>query len=288
MNKMQEIAGFHEIINKYQTFILDLWGVIHDGSNLYPHSKDMLLKLSQENKKIIFLSNAPRRANNAREVLKKFGIEESILKHIHTSGEYFYQLFQTNELDGCFRNQSKKYFFIGPEKDLGIIDDLGYVMTNDLAEAAFILNTGFSFMDNEEEIIKAILESAKIINLPMMCLNPDLEVVKQDGSIYPCAGLIAKDYQKIGGEVIIQGKPFKDIYLDIIRNHNINDKSSVLCVGDNLKTDILGAKRAGFDSCLIKNGIYANDLKEKSLDVIIENNKIEDAVPNYAAEFFKF
>ena len=63
------ISSIALLASRYDAFILDLWGVIHDGQQLYPGVKECLEALRAEHKKIIFLSNAPRRAKVVAEVL---------------------------------------------------------------------------------------------------------------------------------------------------------------------------------------------------------------------------
>ena len=52
--------SFTDILSSYDALIVDLWGVIHDGSTLYPGVADTLRLLHQMNKPVLFLSNAPR------------------------------------------------------------------------------------------------------------------------------------------------------------------------------------------------------------------------------------
>ena len=65
-----------ELAHNYDYFILDVWGVIHDGIESYPNVVDNLRYLRSLGKKICFLSNAPRRATKVAKVLSGFGIQK--------------------------------------------------------------------------------------------------------------------------------------------------------------------------------------------------------------------
>ena len=56
------VAGLAEVASPYDAFILDLWGVVHDGVNVFPGVIDALARLRRAGKRLVFLSNAPRRA----------------------------------------------------------------------------------------------------------------------------------------------------------------------------------------------------------------------------------
>ena len=69
----------------------------------------------------------------------------------------------------------------------------------------------------------------------MICTNPDL-IVDRGNKREFCAGSVAMIFEKMGGKVIYFGKPFPEVYNQSI--NNINKK--ILCIGDNLNTDIKG------------------------------------------------
>jgi HAD superfamily hydrolase (TIGR01459 family) len=95
-------------------------------------------------------------------------------------------------------------------------------------------------------------------DLPMVCANPDL-VVMRGSTLHLCAGALAKWYEEAGGRVRWHGKPFRSVYDSCLRLLDIADRSRVLAVGDSLRTDIAGAAGAGIDSLLIAGGIHAEE-----------------------------
>ena len=95
----------------------------------------------------------------------------------------------------------------------------------------------------------------------MICTNPDLIVHRGSQREY-CAGTLALAFEKLGGEVIYFGKPYPEIYKFCTKNNE-----NILAVGDNLKTDILGANNMNFDSLFITNGIH----RDEFLNLPVEN-----------------
>ncbi len=264
---MQFFSGINEIIDSYEYFILDIWGVIHDGSAPYPGVVEALSLLRAKNKKVCFLSNAPRRARKVSVILEKFNITPDLYDFIITSGETTYLTLEKNQKNG-FKDFGKNYFYIGPKKDIDLLDGLDYKMVDLASEANFALTTGF---DNDDSTISEklphILE-AKKFDLPLICVNPDLIVVKQDGRELICAGALAHEYEKIAGKVVYFGKPFDfvykmvcEIFNDVQNDSSISDfRRKIVAIGDGLETDIKGASDFGIDSVLVTGGILANNL----------------------------
>ncbi|RYE12387.1 MAG: TIGR01459 family HAD-type hydrolase [Rickettsiales bacterium] len=252
------IEEIKEIINKYDYFIIDLWGVIHDGSKPYKSALSAISEL--KDKKIIFLSNSPKRSVSSQETLTSIGIDRSAYERIITSGEYLY-----HNIDKLANGP--KYFHIGPEKNKNLFSGLNYHEVDDLSESDFLLITGL--YDDVSGITKeyAILESAVKKNIIAICPNPDIVVVDRHGTKYLCAGAIAKEYEKIGGSVIYTGKPYIEIY-NMISDYIHCKKDKIIAIGDSLTTDMKGANNFGIDSILVTGGILQSEIKEHGIENI--------------------
>ena len=55
MKIVRTIKSLADIINQYDVFILDQWGVMHDGTKGYIHAIKCVEKLYQEKKEIIII-----------------------------------------------------------------------------------------------------------------------------------------------------------------------------------------------------------------------------------------
>lgn len=245
---MRQLSSISSIITDYDAFLIDLWGVMHDGTVLYPGAQSALEALHQAGKTVIFLSNAPRKAEKAQDGLDRLGVPRSHYQQIITSGQTAYDLLCQQQPYGT------RYYYLGPGKDEDVLDGLSaYQQTSDPAEAEFVLNTGFEYDFQPEAEILPTLEKLLAHRLPLICLNPDIEVVKQDGTQMLCAGWVAAAYAQAEGEVHYFGKPHDHVY-EACRQ-KLRDDARVLCIGDNLLTDIRGANAQGYDSLLITGGV---------------------------------
>ena len=103
----------------------------------------------------------------------------------------------------------------------------------------------------------------------MVCTNPDLVVDRGKIREY-CAGSIAKIFEDLGGKVDYFGKPYPNVY-------NLSTKiknRKVLCIGDNLNTDIRGANIQNFSSLLISDGIHREELINKNQNDLFKEYKV--------------
>ncbi len=280
----------NDIIDSYDYYFLDVWGVIHDGITAYPGVLEAMKLLRAKNKKVCFLSNAPRRASKVAEVLKGYGITTDFYDFILTSGEATYLDLEKNQKEN-FKNFGKKYFYIGPKKDMGLLDGLNYEKVESAAIADFAVTTGFDHDESKlEEKLPQALE-AKKHNLPMICVNPDLIVIRQNGNIMICAGTLAQEYERLEGQVIYYGKPFSLVYkiaCEIffnIENREI-PKDKIIAIGDGLETDIKGANAFGIDNILVTGGILSKSLGIR-YDEVADKSKLE-AICNEYQIFPKF
>ena len=56
--KIKILQNFSQIIENYSSFLIDLWGVIHNGVNIFPEVNNVLKKIKEINKEVIFITNA--------------------------------------------------------------------------------------------------------------------------------------------------------------------------------------------------------------------------------------
>ena len=107
----------------------------------------------------------------------------------------------------------------------------------------------------------------------MVCTNPDLIVDRGEKREF-CAGSVAMVFEKMGGKVIYFGKPYPEVY-----NQAFNKTGKkILCIGDNLNTDIKGANLLNFDSLIISNGIHRSEIENEGIDKV---SKSYESIPNY-------
>ena len=251
------VHGLSALADRYDAFLLDLWGVLHDGISAYPGAVECLQRLRAAGKGIAILSNAPRRASEVARRSAELGILSALYDIIHSSGEETW-LHLKERPDAFHRGLGRACYHLGPERDRGVLDGLDLAETTDIGKASFLLNTGAHLAQSEVADYEPVLEPAARRGLPMVCANPDLEVIR-GGVREICAGMLALRYEELGGTVRYHGKPHESVYRRVLSQLG-SSPDRVLAVGDSLRTDIAGARAAGLPSLLVTGGIHAEEL----------------------------
>ena len=196
--KTKLIKGLSEIQSEYDAFFIDLWGVIHNGVQLYPGAINVLENLNKLNKRYVLISNAPRPSKSVEQYLIKLKMDKAFLKNIFTSGEAALQILRKNIY-------GEKFYHLGPKRDKDLVKEFEKNKTN-LNQCDFILCTGlFDDEENSLNYYENLLK--KYTKLKMVCTNPDLTVYRGPNTEY-CAGSVAAIFEKLGGQVVYFGKPY--------------------------------------------------------------------------------
>jgi HAD superfamily hydrolase (TIGR01459 family) len=252
------LTGLRALGDRYDGFILDLWGVIHDGITVYPGAKESLAELKRRGKRTVMLSNAPRRASSLIELMSEIGIDRDYYGDIVTSGEAVFLEMQTRR-DPWFAALGRRCLHVGTERDKDLFEGLDLDLVETVEQAQFLLVTGPDDFDDRVEDFALLLDAAAARALPMVCANPDL-VVMREGRPLVCAGALAAYYERVGGPVRYRGKPDPAIYDVCLERLGIADRRRVLAVGDAFHTDVAGAHAAGLDSLFCSGGIHAAEI----------------------------
>jgi len=154
-------------------------------------------------------------------------------------------------------------WIIGPDRDGPLYEGLGLNRVEGADGAAFVSVTGPRFDETEtpEDYREALIPAAAR-DLELICANPDRIVQRGDRIIY-CGGAIADLYESLGGRVVMAGKPYGPIYaLALAEAESLLgravDRSRVLCIGDGVVTDVLGANAQALDCLFIAQGIHGD------------------------------
>ena len=93
---MKLIKGLRQVQSKYDAFFIDLWGVIHNGVQIYPEAIEVLENLNKLNKRFVLISNAPRPSKSVEKYLLSLKMDKVFLKNLVTSGEAALQTLKNN------------------------------------------------------------------------------------------------------------------------------------------------------------------------------------------------
>lgn len=272
MTKNLDQDGLCSIAQNYSLFYIDLWGVVHNGISLYKEAINVLNELEKNNKEYVLLTNAPRPKETVKVFLEKMGLNEIMRDHVFSSGEAALNYLKNNL-------SSKKFFHIGPPRDFDLFRVFKKNESKNIDDCDYFLCTGlFDEQDEDLNYYKQLFE--KKIDKKMICTNPDL-IVDRGNKRELCAGSVAIIFEKMGGEVIYFGKPYAEVYNQSIDNKN----KKILCIGDNLNTDIKGANLLNYESLLISNGIHKKEIEENGLDKV---TKSYEAICNFTQSELKW
>lgn len=278
------VSRMSEVAQYYDAFILDQWGVLHDGSDAMDGAVECLAALAAAGKQLIILSNdGARKASGMTGVsrLSKMGFDTTSLVGSVLAGEEAIQWmlreyggrrtkctwvawsshgFESKYIDGLDLE-----FVPFEETELIIAQGTARLVTSvtDL-HAEPVRNLQYSKSGDIDEVASG-LRAAAARDALLVCCNPDLMTVKRISSgaevVEYCPGGMARFYESCGGRVMWFGKPYREHFEASIRQLGIEDKSRVAMVGDALETDILGANNAGIDSVLVASGIHGGALR---------------------------
>ncbi|MBI1206786.1 MAG: TIGR01459 family HAD-type hydrolase [Azospirillum sp.] len=252
-------AGVAPLIQRYDGFLLDLWGVLHDGERAYPGVLDCLDRLLAAGKRIGLLSNAPRRIASVAQKLSGLGIGPDRYQFLMTSGEAAREA-MIRPPDPWHAALGSRCFHIGPERDHCLFEDVaGKSRVGDPESADFVMNSGPVGYEETLEDYESILQRCADRRLPMICANPDLTVMVGPLTVI-CAGMLARRYQELGGEVRHHGKPYPSVYARCLERFGLPEPRRILAVGDSLRTDIAGANAAGLDCALVTGGLLLDEV----------------------------
>lgn len=281
MNKL-DFKNISDIVNDYDVFLFDLWGVVIEGQYIYPNVVDNINKIIAS-RKVFFVSNAPRNTFFLLQTVKSWGLNATS-EMIISSGEIAVEMIlESNERFGI---EKPIIYHLGYEEN-DIINGIQCPITNNINDTNILLLTIYRDegenldLDEFDELLKFSVKH-KMINI---CANPDIGI-NQRGIYRYCAGYYAQKLKQFGGEVIYTGKPYAEIYNKVLNQLGNVPKNRILMIGDTFYTDILGANKLGIDSALVLTGNAEkfhskyNDLDEKLVQLKIAALE-QDIMPSF-------
>ena len=272
MSENLDNNGLRSIVENYDIFYIDLWGVVHNGITLHKNAIEALEEIAKVKKQYVLLTNAPRPSTTVKSFLEKMGMNKEIRENVYSSGEAALSYIKKNLL-------KDKFYHVGPTRDFDLFLNFKKNKTVNIKESSYFLCTGL-FEEQGEDLNYYKELFKEHINKKMICTNPDLIVDRGDEREL-CAGSVALVFKNMGGEVIYFGKPFPEVY-----NQSIDNKEKrVLSIGDNLNTDIKGANLLNYDSLIISNGVHKDEIKKEGIDIV---SKKYEVVVNFIQEELKW
>jgi HAD superfamily hydrolase (TIGR01459 family) len=255
VNAVQLIDGIGGIAGQYDLFLLDQWGVLHNGETAHAEAVSVLRRLREAGRRVILISNSSKPSANSIANLTRMGIERALYDDVVTSGELAWREMKAGK-DPFFRDLGRRCFMFTWGGDRSFISGLKYKEVPTVDEADFMLLSGTS--GATISIYEDALQAGVARGLPMICLNRDFVSVDPAGNLVECSGMVARRYEALGGTVRYYGKPGREIYEACLAR--APGARRPVGIGDSLHHDIAGGRAMEIDTIFVTAGIHAYDL----------------------------
>jgi len=252
---MSAVSGFLAAAAAFEAIFMDQYGVLHDGHRPYPGVEAALLALKERGQKVVVLSNSGRSGEDNARRMAKLGLRDLLYDHLVTSGDVAKRLLKS-ERSPLTLTPTMRCLTLSSDGGFEFADALGVQVAKDGAEADLVIISGSQGDRIALDFYRRLLAPAAARKAPCLCANPDKLMLTASG-VAPGAGRIAELYEELGGSVIWVGKPFPPIYEDAAELIGGVDPKRVLCVGDSVEHDVVGAHRFGAAAALVRTGVLA-------------------------------
>jgi HAD superfamily hydrolase (TIGR01459 family) len=267
-----------DLVANYDVFLIDQFGVLRDDAGAYPGAAAALAALKAAGKTVIILSNSGRSGDYNADRLVRLGFERSSFDRFVTSGDVAYEILSKAPqlISGRTRCLT-----VSSGGDTNLADRLGLISVDAASDADVVVISGSEAERISLSEYRALLYSAAERHVQCYCTNPDIHKLA-GGALAPGAGSIAKLYEELGGTVVWLGKPHREIY-DYARSVLASSASDrIVCIGDSIEHDIVGAANAGLSSVLVETGILS-ELSDSDVKVLLVEFSV---MPTYSMKRF--
>ncbi len=272
------MSRFLALASCFKAVFFDQYGVLHDGRNQYPGARDALAALKSRGVRIVVLSNSGLTGEANAQRMKSLGFDRELYDFLVTSGDVARTLLKSGRVPVRLTPETR-CFTISTSGSDEFVRALGVASAAEGGAADLVVIAGSRADRYSLDDYRKLLAPAARRGAPCVCVNPD-RLMLTPGGVAPGAGRIAEIYQELGGDVTWIGKPFADVYQAAARLSDVEDPGDVLCVGDSVEHDVVGAHAFGAFAALVRTGILA-DLSERKLAAEIGRH---GTVPDFVVE----
>ncbi|MEO3429005.1 TIGR01459 family HAD-type hydrolase [Pelagibius sp. CAU 1746] len=273
----QLLDGLAAVASRYDAFLLDQFGVLHDGTDVYPGVLGCLEALKDAGKRVVILSNSGTRREANRARLARLGIPCDLYEDFITSGEVTRSYLSSapaelraEDSHGGALRCLPLGALSGSASEHAILAGLDIAEAAGVEEADFVMVASFGQEPPPRDAFDTVLAAARQRGLTLVCANPDVKGVSRKGLIH-APGAVAASYEAAGGKVVYIGKPHPLIYRHVLQNLAPVPHARVLAVGDSLSHDIAGAQGVGIASALVVEGIHREELGDPERSAAFES-----------------
>lgn len=254
-----------ELVARYQVFLLDAYGVLVTTRGALAGAGAFLDRLTREGREWLIVSNDASRSIEASTIrYLEFGLPVTP-DRILTSGALLSAHFEREGLAGAH------CVVLGTADSRDYVRNAGGIVVgpgDDRASVCVVCGVydepGAPFLDVVNQTISLILRRlGRGDSMRFILPNPDIVYPSDVSAFSFTAGGLAALLEAVirlrDPEGVCQfeplGKPFAPMFEAALDRLGRPDKRTVVMVGDQLVTDVIGASRAGIDSVLIETGV---------------------------------
>ena len=254
-----EVISVDGLIGGWDSFLLDAYGVLVNAEGALPGAREFLERVNEEGKEFWVATNDASRLPETTQ--KRFASLDLPVEteQVLTSGGLIVGYFEKNDLAGAncvvlgttdsaeyVRQAGGKVVPADPNGDVDVL-----VVADD---------DGFSFLEITEAALAMVLRSLERGKTPTILLpNPDIIYPKNKNEYGFTAGAVALLIETalqrcLGNDApgfVGLGKPNPGLFEEGLKRAS----GRIVMVGDQMETDILGARRLGMDAVLIATGV---------------------------------
>jgi HAD superfamily hydrolase (TIGR01459 family) len=243
-----------DLIFEFDGFVIDQYGVLHDGVRAYAGALEALAAIRSAGKRAVLVTNSGKPAAANEERLARLGFAREFYAALVSSGEAARLGIEDGAFGPAFAAGGKVHVVGRTGDEYGL--ERFPLAPVDLAAADALLILGSDAPRVSLDEYAERLKPAAARSLPALCANPDLLMLTKSGQ-QPAPGAIARLYETLGGKVEYVGKPHAFIYAIASRALAGVEPRRILAVGDSPLHDVEGAAKAGFATALVKTGLSA-------------------------------
>jgi HAD superfamily hydrolase (TIGR01459 family) len=248
------IDSIRSIAAQFDLFLIDQFGVLHDGRAPFPGAADLLRWLRAQGKRVVLLTNSAKSAEANAVRLAALGVPSDLFEGMLTSGDLARRHIMAERLAPPFR-PGARVFVIGKEGDDYQLGTAGLQEAVTAEACDFVLFAGSSMPEISLEEYRRQLAPLAARKIPGLCCNPDLIMLTPDGP-QPGCGALATLYRELGGTVVWIGKPEVGFFEEARLMFSQVPARRALVIGDSLDHDIAGGRRAGLGTALVRTGVH--------------------------------
>jgi HAD superfamily hydrolase (TIGR01459 family) len=279
---MRRIARLRDIVDQFDLYLVDQYGVLHDGVAAYPGAIDALARLASGGRRVVVLTNSGKGASENAARLASLGFSGAHIHAVVSSGDVALQFVRGGALGPRFV-PGADVCVIGRSGDSYAFSSADFNLVVRPQDAAFLVFAGSDAPRTSLEAYRAMLAPAAHARIPALCVNPDITMIR-DGELVAAPGAIAKIYGDLGGPVEHVGKPHRAIFSHALSMAAMGADARTIMIGDSPEHDLCGARMLGLPALLVRTGIHRSISEPEYLALCAS----ACGMPEFLADGFKW